>query len=184
MLSEHLANEDELYHICKNNDSNYDGSFFLGVLSTKIYCLPSCKAKMPLRKNIRMYKKKEEAVSDGLRGCKRCRSEFFPFTQPPWLQLILDHIQENKDRKVEDEELESLAEANISTIRRYFKRYKKSTLGDHQRKIRLNYAMILIKQGISILDIPYMTGFSSLSGFRSAFQKEFRVTPGEVRIDE
>lgn len=184
MLSEHHTTDEDFYHICKNNDSSYDGHFFLGVLSTKIYCLPSCKAKMPLRKNIRIYKKKEAAVQDGLRGCKRCRSEFFPFTQPPWLKLILDLIEENKDRKIEDDELELLAEVNISTIRRYFKRYQKSTLGDHQRKIRLDYAMILIKQGVSILDVPYMTGFSSLSGFRSAFQKEFGKTPGEVKIDE
>ncbi|MCE7734931.1 MAG: hypothetical protein GPJ54_08650, partial [Candidatus Heimdallarchaeota archaeon] len=124
MLSEHSVNEDEMYHICKNNDSSYDGYFYLGVLSTKIYCLPSCKAKMPLRKNIRIYKEKDEAVKDGLRGCKRCRSEFFPFTQPSWLQLIIDLIGENKERKIEDDELESIAGVNISTIRRYFKRYQ------------------------------------------------------------
>lgn len=184
MISGNLDYEEKLFSICNNNDPSFDGQFYLGVLSTKIYCLPSCKAKMPLRKNVRFYVEREKAINDGLRGCLRCKSEFYPTTQPTWLQPIIDFIEKNKDRKIEDDELELIADVNISTIRRYFKIYQQSTLGDHQRKVRLEYAKLLIKQGTSILDIPYMTGFSSLSGFRSAFKKEFGKNPGEIKNDE
>jgi AraC family transcriptional regulator of adaptative response/methylated-DNA-[protein]-cysteine methyltransferase len=184
MLSEYKKNEDQLFLICKNNDSSFDGDFYLGVLSTKIYCLPSCKAKMPLRKNIKFYKEKSEAVSDGLRGCKRCRSEFYPLTQPQWLDILLEKIENTIDHKLEKTELEKIANVDISTIRRYFKRYFGSTLGDYHRKIRLEYAKELIKNGTPILDLPYLTGFSSLSGFRSAFYKEFGKTPGEIKNDK
>ncbi|MHA2101095.1 MAG: Ada metal-binding domain-containing protein [Candidatus Kariarchaeaceae archaeon] len=183
MLSEYDKNEEDLFIICKSNDSSFDGEFYLGVLSTKIYCLPSCKAKMPLRKNIKFFKEKGEAINEGLRGCKRCRSEFYPLTQPLWLNPLLTRIRELTNRKLEDDELEKIANVNISTIRRYFKSYLGSTLGDFHRKIRLQYAYELIMQATPILDLPYMTGFSSLSGFRSAFQKEFGKTPGEVKND-
>lgn len=180
MLSEYAGNEEEMFSICKNNDSSFDGKFYLGVLSTKIYCLPSCKAKMPLRKNVRFYPSRERAINDGLRGCKRCRSEFYPLTQPEWFSSVLVSIHEAKDRKITDKDLEQIANVNISTIRRYFKQYLETTLGEYSRKIRLEFALKLIKDGVSILEIPYMTGFSSLSGFRSAFQKEFGITPGAV----
>jgi AraC family transcriptional regulator of adaptative response / DNA-3-methyladenine glycosylase II len=70
----------------RRNDASYDGRFYVGVHSTGIYCLPSCKAKLPLLKNIVFYKTREEAIAAGLRGCKRCKSEQFPDVLPDWLK--------------------------------------------------------------------------------------------------
>ena len=36
-------------------DAAYNGRFFTGVLTTGIYCLPSCKARKPLRQNVRFF---------------------------------------------------------------------------------------------------------------------------------
>lgn len=181
MLYTEGMTEEDLYNLCAECDPTYDGKFFLGVLSTKIYCLPSCKAKMPLRKNIKMFSTREEAVNFGLRGCKRCKSEFYPFTQPSWYNPLLEFIDKIKDRKVTSKELEDLTNVNISTIRRYFKHYQGSTLSGYHRRIRLEYAKQLLLNGESLLDIPYLTGFSSLSGFRSAFFNEFGKNPGELK---
>lgn len=54
-------------------DASFDPLFVFGVLTTGIYCRPSCPARRPLRKNVRLYPTPEAAVRDGFRACKRCR---------------------------------------------------------------------------------------------------------------
>ena len=66
----------------QQNDATFDGRFYVGVHSTGIYCLPSCKAKLPLLKNVVFYESREEAIAAGLRGCKRCRAAQFPDLLP------------------------------------------------------------------------------------------------------
>ena len=70
------------------NDSKYNGQFYVGVHSTGIYCLPSCKAKKPKLENVVFYPTREEAIAAGLRGCKRCKSEKFPDVLPEWLHSV------------------------------------------------------------------------------------------------
>jgi len=54
-------------------DPAYDGRFFFGVLTTGVFCRPSCPARRPLRKNVRFYSDASQAERDGLRACLRCR---------------------------------------------------------------------------------------------------------------
>ena len=174
-------NEQKLYEICKDNQIEFNGEFWLGVLSTKIYCLPSCKAKMPLKKNIMFFETRKNAVEFGLRGCKRCRSEFYPNTQPDWFDGLIEIFEKTEDKKFNEEDLEKLTNVNYSTINRYFKNYLNTSPMTYHRKIRLIHAKKLIMDGTPLLDIPYITGFSSLSGFRSAFLKEFGFNPGDIK---
>ncbi len=54
-------------------ENREDGKFFYGVLTTGIYCRPSCAARRPLRENVRFYGSPADAERDGLRSCLRCR---------------------------------------------------------------------------------------------------------------
>src|SRR5690348_14260390 len=54
-------------------DSSADGTFVFGVLSTGVYCRPSCPARRPLRKNVRFFTSPREAEGAGLRACLRCK---------------------------------------------------------------------------------------------------------------
>src|SRR4051812_41634081 len=56
-------------------DKAADGRFFTGVLSTGIYCRPSCAARHPRRENVRFFAKGAEARDFGLRACLRCRPD-------------------------------------------------------------------------------------------------------------
>jgi DNA-3-methyladenine glycosylase II len=51
---------------------------FIGVKTTRIYCLPSCPAKAPLSKNIVYFETPRQAERDGFRPCKRCFPDFPP----------------------------------------------------------------------------------------------------------
>lgn len=53
-------------------DRTMDGRFVTGVLTTGIYCRPSCAARHPRRENVRFFANAAEARSAGLRACLRC----------------------------------------------------------------------------------------------------------------
>lgn len=50
-------------------------SFVYGVLTTKIYCRPSCGARLARRANVEFYNTPSQAEEAGFRPCKRCRPE-------------------------------------------------------------------------------------------------------------
>jgi AraC family transcriptional regulator of adaptative response/methylated-DNA-[protein]-cysteine methyltransferase len=56
-------------------DKAADGRFFTGVLTTGIYCRPSCAARHPKRENVRFFATGTEAAAAGLRACRRCKPD-------------------------------------------------------------------------------------------------------------
>ena len=172
--------EEEMIRARLARDASYDGKFFVCVKTTKIYCLPSCKAKSPFQKNVLFLATREEAIAAGFRGCKRCKSEFYPNTQPPWLDSVIKLIKESHTRKLDEQSLAEMAGVDISTIRRYFKSYKNITPIALHRKVRLQHAHSLMRRGVDYLTAAYETGFESSSGFRDAFIKHYGYPPGKA----
>lgn len=177
-------NFEEMVNAMAKNDSAYDGKFYVGVHSTGIYCLPSCKAKKPKLKNVVFYPTREEAIAAGLRGCKRCRSERFPDTLPAWLHLVLRFMQKNLTQRLNEQKLIQMAQVDISTIRRYFKNHLGTTPLAFHRKLRLNYARKLIESGYDYLSAAYECGYESASGFRDAFVRQFGQPPGRFYVKQ
>lgn len=50
--------------------------YFIGVKTTKIYCLPSCTARAPLPQNVVAFETAAQAERSGFRPCKRCFPDF------------------------------------------------------------------------------------------------------------
>lgn len=175
---ENMTHE-EMLEATRRNDATYDGTFYVGVLSTGIYCLPSCKAKLPLIKNIVFFATRDEAIAAGLRGCKRCKSEFYPNVAPSWLDDLVAFMRKERCNKIDESKLAEIANVDISTIRRYFKLYLQNTPMAFHRKLRLAHARKLIENGVDYLTAAYESGFESSSGFRDAFTKEYGLPPGE-----
>ncbi len=160
-------------------DASYDGKYWLGVLSTKIYCLPSCKARFPLERNIIFFSTREEAIENGFRGCKRCKSEFYPFVEPKWFDKIKQYMNDNLTQKITETELVSIADVDITTIRRYFKFHQEISLMAYHRKLRVSYAKKLLEKGVDVKEVYRMIGYQSIGGFIHAFKQEFGSLPGE-----
>src|SRR6201995_1200982 len=55
----------------------FDGRFIIGVMTTGIYCLPSCAARPPKPQNVRLFTTETEAKAAGLPACKRCRPDVY-----------------------------------------------------------------------------------------------------------
>jgi AraC family transcriptional regulator of adaptative response/methylated-DNA-[protein]-cysteine methyltransferase len=168
----------EMVEAMTKSDATYDGKFYVGVHSTGIYCLPSCKAKKPKMKNVVFYPTREEAIAAGLRGCKRCKSEKFPDVLPDWLHSVLRCMRENRTERLNESKLIQMAGVDISTIRRYFKTHLGMTPLAFHRKLRLNHARRLIESGYNYLSAGYECGYESASGFREAFARQFGKPPG------
>ncbi|HEX8307554.1 MAG TPA: bifunctional DNA-binding transcriptional regulator/O6-methylguanine-DNA methyltransferase Ada [Allosphingosinicella sp.] len=67
--------EDAAWAAVLRRDRTMDGRFVTGVLTTGIYCRPSCAARHPKRENVRFFADGAEAASAGLRACLRCKPD-------------------------------------------------------------------------------------------------------------
>lgn len=67
--------DDQRWQRVLSRDRRADGSFVTGVLTTGIYCRPSCAARHPRRENVRFFPDGAAARDAGLRACKRCHPD-------------------------------------------------------------------------------------------------------------
>jgi methylphosphotriester-DNA--protein-cysteine methyltransferase len=172
---------EEMVRAMRECDADYDGRFWVGVHSTGIYCLPSCRARAPKLENVRFYATREEAVAAGLRACLRCRPERFPDRAPAWFEPLLRYMRERVPREVHEGQLAKVSGQSIATVRRHFREQLGTSPMAWQRRLRLEYAKARLAAGADLLATAYECGFESPSGFRDAFRREFGHTPGARR---
>ena len=72
MEQQNAIDETRAWAAVMARDRRADGRFVTGVLTTGIYCRPSCAARHPRRENVRFFATGEEARTAGLRPCRRC----------------------------------------------------------------------------------------------------------------
>lgn len=66
---------DSMWQAVATRDGIADGRFVYAVVTTGIYCRPSCPARRPRRDNVRFFTSCVDAEQAGFRACKRCRPE-------------------------------------------------------------------------------------------------------------
>src|SRR5690349_4788607 len=66
----------------RTNDARFDGAFYLGVITTGIYCRPSCRARTPKPENVKFFVSCDAAEKFGLRACLRCKPRSVGFLDP------------------------------------------------------------------------------------------------------
>src|SRR5512141_3069348 len=77
-----------MYERVLAGDPAWNGRFFTGVLTTGIYCLPSCKARKPKPENVRFFPTCDAARAAGLRPCKKCHPDDFARGADPVLETV------------------------------------------------------------------------------------------------
>src|SRR5688500_2413831 len=66
---------DQCWAAFSARDRHMDGHFVGAVLTTGIYCKPSCPARHPKRPNMIFFANGEAARAAGFRACLRCRPD-------------------------------------------------------------------------------------------------------------
>ncbi|MGS0682301.1 DNA-3-methyladenine glycosylase 2 family protein [Shewanella sp. 125m-7] len=179
---------------CRNarlsRDARFDGQFFIGVLTTKIYCRPICPAVSPKEANVRYFDSALQAANAGLRPCLRCRPDSAPMSYA-WqgTQTTLERAKSLIDAGalsgIEGGSVEALAERlGISSryLRKLFSDKMGSTVKAYEQYRRLMFAKQLLHQtDLSITQVAFSAGFSSVRRFNEAFKSGLKLTPSALR---
>lgn len=169
-------------------DRTFDGIFWTGVRSTRIFCRPSCPARKPRPDQLSFFATPEDAEAAGYRPCKRCRPLEVPGSAPSWLGPLLEVIEADPSRRWSERDLRDLG-FQPERVRRWFQRTHGMTFQAYHRARRLGAALEEVQGGRSVGRVAFDSGYDSLSGFQDAFRQTFGAPPTElgdallVRVD-
>ena len=170
-----------------SRDARFDGKFYIGVITSKVYCRPICPARTAKEKNVRYYPTAAAAAEAGFRPCLRCRPECSPGT-PAWagtpstvtraLRLIAEH-------GLEDGGVEALA-AKLGIGSRHLRRLFLAHLGATPIAVahttRLHFAKKLIDEtALPMNEIAIASGFGCVRRFNAQIRTIYKRTPSQIR---
>ena len=174
-----------MMELMKARDETYDGRFITGVLSTGIYCLPSCKARKPKPENVRFFEGPEKARRAGLRACKRCRPDDFYAREDPDRASLLTLIGRLRRTPQEFPNVEALVEAcgcGASKLHGLVRAHFHTTPGSLLQEARIAAAaQMLVESQRPVSAIAFDVGYESLSAFGENFRRRMALSPGEYR---
>ena len=170
-----------------SKDARFDGKFFIGVKTTRIYCRPVCPVKQPNFKNITFFKTAAQAGSNGYRPCLRCRPETSPGT-PVWsgtsttvsraLRLIANGDLDQSDLPTFAQRL-GVSQRHLDRL--FTKHLGASPLAVAQTR-RLHTAKQLLDQtNMPMLQVAMSAGYNSLRRFNDHIKQTYGTTPSKLR---
>ncbi len=170
----------------RSRDARFDGWFFCAVVTTRIYCRPSCPAR-PHLKNLRFYPSAAAAQQAGFRACKRCRPDASPGS-PEWnvrSDLIARAMRLIADGVVDREGVTGLA-SRLGYSVRQIQRQLMAEVGAGPlalaRAQRAQTARVLIEtSSLPASDVAFAAGFASIRAFNDTVQEVFALSPTELR---
>lgn len=176
------------YNALTSHDPRFDGVFFVGVTSTGIYCRPICPAKTPKRENCRFFENAEAAEKASFRPCLRCRPELAPGNAPVDNAHRIAHLMVHRINEglIDDGAgLEEIA-AQFEISSRQLRRIVQRELGVSPIELMQTRRLLLAKQlltetRLSVTEIAFASGFSSLRRFNDAFGSQYRMPPTRLR---
>jgi len=171
----------------QSKDARFDGWFFTAVLTTGIYCRPSCPAVPPKPQNMRFFPSAAAAQQAGFRACKRCRPDASPGS-PEWNEradLVARAMRFIADGVVDRAGVAGLA-AQLGYSVRQVERQLLAELGAGPlalaRAQRAQTARLLIETTtLPMGDVAFAAGFPSIRTFNDTVLEVFAMPPTELR---
>lgn len=167
---------DEYYQALMKRDRDYLGLFVVGVTSTGICCLPTCRARKPKKENTEYFDSSAHALRAGYRPCKICRPTEGTEAPPVEVRRALQLAEESPAERVRDADLRAMG-IGPATVRRWCQRNLGLSFHGYHRMLRINAAYGAIAAGRTVTDVALESGYDSLSGFRDRYKAVTRHTP-------
>ncbi|MFC3995244.1 AlkA N-terminal domain-containing protein [Nocardiopsis sediminis] len=171
----------------RSKDARFDGWFFTAVITTGIYCRPSCPVVPPKPENMRFYPSAAAAQQAGFRACKRCRPDASPGS-PEWnhrADVVARAMRLIADGVVDRDGVPGLA-ARLGYSTRQIERQLLAELGAGPlalaRAQRAQTARLLIETTrLPMSDVAFAAGFASIRAFNTTVREVFALTPTGLR---
>jgi AraC family transcriptional regulator, regulatory protein of adaptative response / methylated-DNA-[protein]-cysteine methyltransferase len=171
--------DDSRWAAVLRRDRALDGRFVTGVLTTGIYCRPSCAARHPKRENVRFFATGAEAADAGLRPCLRCKPDEVARDAEAVARAIA-----LIDAADSPPSLDLLAEAvgySPFHFHRLFKRATGVTPADYARARRAGQMERSLSSEARVTDAIYDAGYSGPSRFYEDAKRRLGMTPSAWR---
>jgi AraC family transcriptional regulator of adaptative response / DNA-3-methyladenine glycosylase II len=163
----------------------FDGKFILGVMTTGIYCLPSCAARPPKSQNVRLFTTEAEAKAAGLRACKRCRPDLYYKGEDENVALfqgLAERVHVHPEEFGDASALAKEAGVSLTKLGDLFRDHAHLAPASWLRRVRVKRAAEELLSGKDkVAEIGFGAGFESESVFHRQFLNQMRMTPGAYR---
>ena len=156
-------------------DRRFDGQFVTGVLTTGIYCRPSCPARPPKRENVRFFADGASARAAGLRACLRCRPDDIARDEAA-VRAVLDAVKGAEETPRLDE-LATLTGYSASHLQRLFTRDMGLSPAAYFRALRAERAAEALSGAGRVTDAIYDAGYSAPSRFYAESGERMGMAP-------
>ena len=178
---------DACYRALRAHDPRFDGRFFVGVSSTRIYCRPVCTVKSPRRENCRFFASAAAAEVEGYRPCLRCRPELAPGNASidAGARLAQGAVDLIENGVLDEGGIEQLS-ARVGVTSRHLRRIFDTEFGVSPIEYAQTQRLLLAKRlltdtALPVTEVALASGFSSVRRFNSLFKARYRMAPGRLR---
>ena len=182
-----VMNHKSCYQAVLTHDSRFDGMFFVGVSTTKIYCRTVCTAKTPRSENCKFFSTAAAAEQSGFRPCLLCRPELAPGNAriDAVSRLAASVLNRIEDGSLTEKRLDEFA-AEMGVTDRHLRRVVQSEFGVSPIELIQTQRLLLAKRLLTDTDLPiteiaFASGFASLRRFNALFKERYRLNPTELR---
>ena len=168
-------------------DARFDGRFFIGVKTTRVFCRPICPAVPPQERNVEYFPTAAAASEAGFRACLRCRPECAPGT-PAWAgapTTVARALRLIGEGALEDDGLDRLA-VRLGIGARHLRRLFVEHLGASPIAVAQTRRLLSAKRLIDETDMPLTAiamaaGYGSIRRFNAAFLASYGTSPRHMR---
>lgn len=155
--------DDDRWAAVLRRDRVADGQFVTGVLTTGIYCRPSCAARHPARANVRFFADGAAARGAGLRPCKRCLPDDVARDEGAVLAAIAAIKESEEPLALAD--LARRTGYSPTHFQRVFARHTGLSPAAYARALRAERARAALAGADRVTDAIYDAGYSAPSRF-------------------
>ena len=166
-----------------SRDRTMDGVFFYAVLTTGVYCRPSCASRLPRPENVVFFRTREAARQAGFRACKRCKPDRTAVSNPnaELVEKVCRYIDAHPDGPVTLEALGRAMGLSPFHLQRTFKALTGITPRAYADSRRLQALKAGLRDGHSVTRSLYDAGYGSSSRLYEGASSKLGMTPARYR---
>jgi AraC family transcriptional regulator of adaptative response/methylated-DNA-[protein]-cysteine methyltransferase len=175
-----IPSRDQMFSALARRDASWDGVFYYGVVTTGVFCRPSCAARPARRENVRFFMTPEEAEAAGFRPCKRCKPGKL-VAENEGLVAIARFIAANADEKLTLATLSRHAAMSPARFQKSFKAAFGVSPKQFQDAVRLKRYKGALRDGDDVTGAIFAAGFGSTSRVYGEAARSVGMTPAVYR---